>query len=137
MTRKPARWRWRETDRSSVYDYKSIARRLATLREYRASGDDKALLYALNEGIHGNMDGMGAYEKHLYQEGAVRYQAPDRSLCRRNRRCALDHLARPGLVTSIGIDEKRDFFNRAQQCYGRSALMPPADRGRSCISTSA
>ena len=58
--------KWRATDATDLYDYKSIARRLATLRAFRAAGDDKALLYALNEGIHGNMDGMG--NERLYQE---------------------------------------------------------------------
>ncbi|MDZ7684953.1 MAG: DUF3336 domain-containing protein [Gammaproteobacteria bacterium] len=34
--------------------------RLDELREVRASGDPHRLLYYLNEGLHGNMGGMGS-----------------------------------------------------------------------------
>lgn len=111
--------KWRATDASDLYDYKSIARRLATLRAFRAAGDDKGLLYALNEGIHGNMDGMG--NERLYQEAQFgtkhlieAYVAEIAS--------ALDHLASKK-VRSIKAEEKADFFNRARHCYGQSALM--------------
>ena len=111
--------KWRATDATDLYDYNSIARRLATLRAFRAAGDDKALLYALNEGIHGNMDGMG--NERLYQEAQFgtkklieAYVAEIAS--------ALDHLASKK-VRSIKAEEKRDFFNRARHCYGQSALM--------------
>ena len=39
--------------------------RLRALQEYREKGDDEGLLFALNEGIHGNMGGMG--KSILYQ----------------------------------------------------------------------
>lgn len=111
--------RWRETDASERYDYKSISRRLAALRAFRAARDDKGLLYALNEGIHGNMDGMG--NESLYQEAKFGTKLLIEAYVAEIAD-ALEHLASPK-VRSISVDEKRDFFNRAQQCFGRSALM--------------
>jgi len=111
--------KWRETDSSELYDYKSIARRLATLREFRASGDDKALLYALNEGIHGNMDGMG--NESLYQKAKFGTKHLIEAYVDEVT-SALEHLA-SRKVRQIKVDEKRDFFNRARHCYGQSALM--------------
>ena len=49
---------WRRAESSRLYDYRSIRNRLTKLGEKRASGDSKGLLFALNEGIHGNMAGM-------------------------------------------------------------------------------
>jgi NTE family protein len=111
--------KWREMDRSRRYDFVSIRERLDHLRTLRAAGDDRGLLFALNEGIHGNMGGMGRSElygkakfgtKHLieeYVEEIVR---------------ALERLADPA-VDSVSFEEKLDFFQRASHCFGRSALM--------------
>ena len=55
---------WRETDASRLYDNASIALRLKRLQRLRKRGDDRGLLFALNEGIHGNMAGMG--QSRLY-----------------------------------------------------------------------
>jgi TAG lipase / steryl ester hydrolase / phospholipase A2 / LPA acyltransferase len=46
---------WRATDESPLYDAASITTRLQRLRRLRKKGDDHGLLFALNEGIHGNM----------------------------------------------------------------------------------
>ena len=58
--------RWREIDQSRRYDFVSIRSRLDHLRNLRQRGDDRGVLLTLNEGIHGNMGGMGRaalYEK--------------------------------------------------------------------------
>jgi NTE family protein len=111
--------RWRLRDQSSQFDYVSIRLRLDRLRALRARHDNRALLYTLGEGIHGNMGGMGKatlYEraltgtKHLisdYVEEIVD---------------ALQLLARPE-VDDISFEEKLDFFRRAHHCFGRSAFM--------------
>ena len=110
---------WKRQDRSSRYGYPGIRRRLDLLRRLRAEDDPHELLYYLNEGIHGNMDGIGkpvmytvakfgtkdlitTYLEEL--EGAIRHIAEvDEQL--------------------ISFPEKLDFFRRASHCYGRSALM--------------
>ena len=50
---------WRDADESKHFDYKAIRARLEKLRKLSAAGDVKGLLFVLNEGIHGNIDGMG------------------------------------------------------------------------------
>ena len=50
---------WVDSDESKHFDHASIRRRLERLRRLRRKGDHNRLLFALNEGIHGNIDGMG------------------------------------------------------------------------------
>ena len=57
---------WRDADESEHFDYKAIRARLDRLRRLSAAGDVKGLLFVLNEGIHGNIDGMG--HERLYQK---------------------------------------------------------------------
>ena len=51
--------RWREVDQTRQYDYSQIRLRLDRLRSLRSRHDHQGLLFTLNEGIHGNMGGMG------------------------------------------------------------------------------
>ena len=57
--------RWRDVDQTTEYDYVQIRLRLDKLRSLRARHDYHGLLFSLNEGIHGNMGGMG--RSALYQ----------------------------------------------------------------------
>ena len=50
---------WREVEHTDLYDYAQIRLRLDRLKSLRARKDYQGLLFALNEGIHGNMGGMG------------------------------------------------------------------------------
>lgn len=45
---------WRHNNKSELYDYININTRLSKLRNLRQNKDDHGLLFALNEGIHGN-----------------------------------------------------------------------------------
>lgn len=110
---------WKGIDASSQYDYASIRARLEHLRELRASQDDRGLLFALNEGIHGNMGGMGAGGLYEHAKVGTKYLIADYV---EEIALALEHLASPE-VDSIDLDEKLDFFRRASHCFGRSALM--------------
>ena len=51
--------RWRKEESSPAFDTASVRRRLDTIRSLLAASDDRALLFVLNEGVHGNMDGIG------------------------------------------------------------------------------
>ncbi len=110
---------WRKSEQTSLYDFGSIRTRINTLRELRHAGDDHGLLFALKEGIHGNMGGMGkpilysrakAGTKKLIEEyiheisGSLQYLAD------------LDD-------SIIPWEENLGFFCRASHCYGRTALM--------------
>jgi NTE family protein len=110
---------WREKEESDLYGYGSIRKRLDTLRRFRAEGDDHAVLFNLNEGIHGNMDGIAngkLYQrsafgtKHLIEEYV--HEIDD----------ALQHIAETD-DTQIDREEKRAFFIRALRCYGQSAFL--------------
>ena len=110
---------WRKTDKSRLYDDASIGLRLKKLRRLRKKGDDHGLLFALNEGIHGNMAGMG--QANLYQRAkcGTKELIEDyiREICD-----ALDYLS-PRDFAGIPWADRVEFFQRASHCYGRSALM--------------
>lgn len=108
---------WRDSDESRHFDYKAIRGRLEKLRKLSAAGDVKGLLFVLNEGIHGNIDGMGA--ERLYQKARFGTKKLIEAYVAEVV-AALDKIA---ASRSIPREEKRDFFRRAQHCYGRSALL--------------
>jgi len=110
---------WKARDRSQYFDYKSIRRRLERLRSLRAQDDNAGLLFALNEGIHGNIDGMGRGELYGQAKFGTKQLIADYV---DEISDALELLAGPD-ADDIAVDERLDFFRRAQHCYGMSALM--------------
>jgi TAG lipase/steryl ester hydrolase/phospholipase A2/LPA acyltransferase len=111
--------KWQAVDQSKNFDFASIRRRLDHLRQVRAHGDNRALLFTLNEGIHGNLGGMGSAA--LY--GKTKFGTKDliRDYVEEITESLL-HLASPE-VYDISFEKKLDFFRRASHCFGRSALM--------------
>ena len=110
---------WKESDFSKHFDYTSIRMRLERLSDLWKEQDNKGLHYSLNEGIHGNMDGMGherLYRKAKFGTKALIEDYVDAIVN------SLVYLASEN-VDDIPFEEKLDFFHRAQHCYGRSALM--------------
>ncbi|MDH5456045.1 MAG: DUF3336 domain-containing protein [Gammaproteobacteria bacterium] len=111
--------KWQAVDESKHFDFASIRFRLDHLRRLRKKGDNSALLFTLNEGIHGNLGGMGS--SALY--GKTRFGTKD--LIREyveEVAASVEHLASPA-VDDIAFERKLDFFRRASHCYGRSAFM--------------
>jgi NTE family protein len=111
--------RWREVDQTKLYDYASIRRRLDRLRSLRARHDDIGLLFTLNEGIHGNMGGMGSNLLHEQSKVGTKNLIEDYV---EEIVDALRYIAELD-SEEISIQDKLDFFYRANHCYGRSALM--------------
>ncbi len=111
--------RWRDTEQSRIYDYAAIRARLEQLRRYRNAHDDHGLFYALEEGIHGNMGGMGKPELYARSRFGTKRLITDyiQAICD-----SLEHLAACE-QSGIGIAEKADLFERASTCFGRSALL--------------
>lgn len=110
---------WKKIDKTSLYDYASIRSRLERLRYFRDNNDDIGLLFSLNEGIHGNMGGMGKpvlYARAKFGTKQLVHDYVD------GIRDALDHLAQLD-SESPNFLERLDFFRRASKCYGKSALM--------------
>ena len=110
---------WRAVDRTRLYDHQEIRRRHARLTALLADGDPKALLLHLNEGVHGNMGGMGAarlYHRSMLGTKHLIEEYIDLQLA------ALDCICKD--ATKVLSDaEKVDFIRRASHCYGRTALM--------------
>ena len=110
---------WKENERSDLYDHRIIRHRYDELVEARASQDPDKLIYYLNEGLHGNMGGMGnpalygkarSGTKHLINDYINEIVA------------ALDDFENLADDT-ISRPEKLAYFQRAAGCFGRSALM--------------
>ena len=111
---------WKHKEDSNSYDNVNIRTRLDALKELRRKKDDTGLLFALNEGIHGNQGGMGKtilYKlakfgtKHLIEEYVDEIVG------------ALEHISTIPESKEITREDKLDFFERASHCFGRSALM--------------
>lgn len=111
--------RWRNVDQTSQYDYVEVRIRLDRLRSLRANHDYHGLLFALNEGIHGNMAGMGRsslYQRANFGTKRLIEQYVDEI------EDSLRFLAELE-CDEISTQQKLDFFYRANICFGRTALM--------------
>jgi len=111
--------RWKAADKSEQFDFTSIRRRLRRLHKLRTDKDYAGVLYALNEGVHGNIDGMGRptlYGKAKFGTKKLIVDYVDEVAE------ALELLASPE-ADCIPDKERLDFFRRAQHCNGCSALM--------------
>lgn len=111
--------RWRQIDHTSQYDYAQIRLRLDRLRSLRSRHDYQGLMFTLNEGIHGNMAGMGRSSlyrranfgtKHLIEQYIDEVDDSLRFLANLDSK-------------DISLQERTEFFYRANICFGRSALM--------------
>lgn len=110
---------WRAKEASPLYDEVSINTRLQRLRKLRKRRDDNGLLFALSEGIHGNMAGMG--NPKLYSRARLGTKLLITEYI--NEICeALEYLS-PRRFKGIAWADRIEFFQVASHCYGRSALM--------------
>lgn len=110
---------WREKADSPLYDDASINTRLQRLRKLRKRGDDNGLLFALSEGIHGNMAGMGNPKLYSKARSGTKLLITEYidEICD-----ALEYLS-PRRFKGISWADRIEFFQIASHCYGRSALM--------------
>ena len=108
--------RWRRRDHSQQYDYVSIRTRLDRLRSLKARHDHRGLLYTLNEGIHGNMGGMGRAGLYGHALSGTKLLIEDyiEEIVH-----TLEHLAGED-AGDISPEEKLDFFRRASHCFGHT-----------------
>ncbi|MEM1262132.1 MAG: DUF3336 domain-containing protein [Pseudomonadota bacterium] len=113
------RFDWRHSPKSPLYNYDSIRHRLSKLKRLRREGDLRKLLFTLNEGIHGNMDGMGNAGLYRYAKSGTKVLIDD-YVAEINR--SLRFLAASKSRT-LSRGTKLEFFDRASHCYGSTALM--------------
>ena len=111
--------RWRRRDQSRQYDYVSIRTRLDQLRSLKAKHDNRGLLFTLNEGIHGNMGGMGRAGLYGHALSGTKLLIEDyiEEIVH-----TLEHLEGED-TGDISPEQKLDFFRRASHCFGHTAFM--------------
>jgi TAG lipase/steryl ester hydrolase/phospholipase A2/LPA acyltransferase len=112
--------KWRSKPKSTLFDHENIQYRLDELRKFRINEDDVGLMFALNEGIHGNQAGMGNAKLYSKSMIGTKHLIEDYI---KEISDALKHLHALPVSEQITQEDKEDFFHRAQLCFGRSALM--------------
>ncbi len=110
---------WKNADQTNLFDHVQVRQRLDRIRSHLARHDHIGLLYTLNEGIHGNMGGMG--KSALYSHAKVGTKRLIEEYV--DEICEALNLIAELPSSEISVEEKLDFFHRASHCYGRSALM--------------
>src|SRR5690606_33249360 len=110
---------WKSADASKSYDYRSIRQRLDLIRDLRYRRDYHQLLFTLNEGVHGNLGGMG--KPILYNKAKLGTKNLIHQFI--NEVCLALHDIDQVAPSIVSEREKQDFLLRASHCYGRSALM--------------
>ncbi len=116
---------WKRRDNTSLYDSAEIRIRHDNLKNFIDSKSYAELLYALNEGIHGNMGGMG--RPVLYRQA----RSGTKQLINDYVGIIVEalKLIAEAPDKDIPLADKIDFFRRASHCYGRSALMMSGGAG--------
>ena len=109
---------WKGSTDNDMFDARQISRRYLRLKEHCDAGNTVEVLFALNEGIHGNMGGMG--KASLYRQSKLGTKDLIESYVNQLD-IALQQVA-DAPDTIIAFDDKLDFFRRASHCFGRSAL---------------
>ena len=110
---------WKKSDESPHFDYVSIGRRLRRLRRLRYKGNYAGILSELNQGVHGNIDGVGHARLYSQAKFGTKQLVSDYI---DEVATALQLLA-SDKADDIPFDDRLDFFRRAQHCNGCSALM--------------
>ena len=110
---------WKKIDQTEAYDFILVRTRLDKLRRMRVERNIEGVLFALNEGIHGNLGGMGNEALYARAKSGTKQLVEDYIV---EISEALEYLASPE-VDDISFEAKLEFFTRAQECFGQSALM--------------
>ena len=110
---------WKKRDISALYDYRTLRDRVDHLRAVRAANDHHGLVFAIEEGVHGNLGGMG--KPMLYNKARFGTKQLIRDYVD-SVSDALRHIETLS-ESEMPLAAKLDLFRRASHCYGRSALM--------------
>lgn len=116
---KSGKYKWKHDDVDNRYDFQRIRERLEALRHARETHDDQELLFALNEGLHGNVGGIA--NPALYREATFGTKNLITDYMEELER-AIAHMANVD-DSVVPFEDRLDFFRRASHCYGRTALM--------------
>ncbi len=111
--------KWKSAENSSLYDSAEIRIRHDNLCRLLEDKNHHGLLFALNEGIHGNVGGMGSPRLYSQAQFGTKLLVDDYV----SKIVESLHFVAKANDAQIPFDEKLDFFRRASHCFGRSALM--------------
>lgn len=103
----------------SALDLALIRDRLEAVRAARRHEDVREIIYVINEGVHGNLGGIG--DPTLFKAAPPQTRRLIRSYLE-EMATALEELA-DSPCAGRDMEERIDLFRRASHCYGRSALM--------------
>jgi len=110
--------KWKASADSEHFDANQISARYRRMKVCLDKGDYEELLFTLNEGIHGNMAGMGSAQLYTHARLGTKTLIVDFvELIARALRQLVD-----APESIISRERKLNFFRRASHCYGRSAL---------------
>lgn len=110
---------WKMADKSKRYDYGVIRKRFDELVEIMQANDPRRLLYYLNEGIHGNMAGMGS--PALYTR--ARFGTKDLIESYIDELVAALYQLHKSDTRDVSDSDKLVYFRQARMCFGRTAIM--------------
>ncbi len=110
---------WKSEESCTLYDHGVIRLRYDELVAIRRSGDAHRLLFYLNEGLHGNMGGMGSSALYAHARFGTKQLVSD--YIEELTAAILDLEAVE--EHAISLHDKVGLLRRAQACFGRSALM--------------
>ena len=111
--------RWKEQEQSDQYDYETIQRRLTRLRALRRRKDGPGMVFAIEEGVHGNLGGMGKPILYNQANFGTKQLITDFVDAVADTLLYIESLPEREVPQAV----KLDLFRRASHCYGRSALM--------------
>ncbi len=110
---------WRAYEPSRRYDWQSVRERVDTLRRLLDADDAASLMNSLNEGIHGNISGIG--RAPLYEMSTFGTKDLIVEYVELVADCLVYLATQPAAVLSDEV--KLEFFERASTCFGHTALM--------------
>lgn len=110
---------WKQDENSTEFDFLLIKDRLAEMRRLRRAGDVRQLVFALLEGLHGNLGNIT--NAALYAHCRIGTKQLVEQYLNEVVRC-LDYVC-VGDFPDFPEDSKMVFFERAATSFGRSALM--------------
>ena len=119
LDERSGRAKWKARLRSNLYDWATIQHRLEELRGLRERGDSHGLVFAIEEGVHGNLGGMGRPILYSKARFGTKQLIGDYVEAVSDALLHIEELPE----SEMSAHDKRDLFQRASHCYGRSALM--------------
>lgn len=102
-----------------MYDHALIGEKLERLRALREQGDARGLMYEIEEGVHGNLGGMGRAVLYQRARFGTKQQIEDYVQAVADSLLFLERAPNK----QVSRAEKLDLFERASRCFGRTALM--------------